>query len=74
MRQPASPTGPPSPAADDDAARPRSGRARADEIGGGTTDPPRWQVVEDVIAGTVTVSTHDGGTRPADGALYSAET
>ncbi|HEX5591577.1 MAG TPA: CocE/NonD family hydrolase, partial [Candidatus Limnocylindrales bacterium] len=46
-----------------------------EEIGGGTSDPPRWQVTEDVIAGTVTVSTHDGGdTILPDGTrLYSAE-
>ncbi len=44
-------------------------------VGGGTDDPPRWRVTEDVLAGTVTVSTHDGGdTITADGSrLYSAE-
>jgi hypothetical protein len=46
-----------------------------DEVGGGTDDPPAWRVVEDILAGTVTVSTHDGGdTVLPDGTrLYSAE-
>jgi putative CocE/NonD family hydrolase len=46
-----------------------------DEIGGGSEDPPAWRVSEDVLAGTVTVSTHDGGeTVLPDGTrLYSAE-
>ena len=56
---------------------PPSGRSRheLDEIGGGTSDPPAWRVTEDVLAGTVTVSTHDGGdTVLPDGTrLYSAE-
>jgi hypothetical protein len=61
----------------DDAAVPtfRVSMPELDEIGGGTSDPPRWQVTEDVLAGTVTVSTHDGGdTVLPDGTrLYSAE-
>ena len=46
-----------------------------DEVGGGSSDTPIWRVTEDVMAGTVTVSTHDGGdTVIPDGArLYSAE-
>ena len=46
-----------------------------DEVGGGSSDPPVWRVSEDVLAGTVTVSTHDGGdTLLPDGTrLYSAE-
>jgi putative CocE/NonD family hydrolase len=46
-----------------------------DEIGSSTEDPPAWRVTEDVLAGTVTVSTHDGGdTVLSDGTrLYSAE-
>ncbi|MEW5991975.1 MAG: CocE/NonD family hydrolase [Chloroflexota bacterium] len=46
-----------------------------DDVGGGSSDPPRWQVTEDVLAGTLTVSTHDGGdTIALDGTrLYSAE-
>jgi hypothetical protein len=61
----------------DDAAVPafRSPLPELEEIGDATSDPPRWQVIEDVMAGTVTVSTHDGGdTITADGSrLYSAE-
>jgi hypothetical protein len=67
---------PMAPAADD-AAVPafRSSLPELEEIGGGTSDLPRWGVSEDVMAGTVTVSTHDGGdTITADGSrLYSAE-
>jgi hypothetical protein len=42
----------------------------------GEGDPPIWQVHEDVIAGTVAVTIHDGGEDTlADGRrLYSAET
>ncbi len=49
--------------------------AAIDDIGGGSDDPPRWQVTDDVLAGTVTVSTHDGGdTVLPDGTrLYTAE-
>jgi putative CocE/NonD family hydrolase len=61
----------------DDAVVPafRTAMPEVDEIGGGTSDPPRWRVTEDVMAGTVTVSTHDGGdTIMPDGSrLYSAE-
>jgi len=61
----------------DDAAVPafRLSMPELEEIGGATSDPPRWQVVEDVIAGTVTVSTHDGGDTvlPDGSRLYSAE-
>ncbi|MEO8208442.1 MAG: CocE/NonD family hydrolase [Chloroflexota bacterium] len=46
-----------------------------DEVGGGRDDSPRWQVTEDVLAGTTTVSTHDGGETVLEdgGRLYSAE-
>lgn len=46
-----------------------------DAIGGGSEDESRWAVSEDVLAGNVTVSTHDGGeTVLEDGArLYTAE-
>ena len=46
-----------------------------DEIGGGSEDAPRWQVTDDVLTGTVTVSTHDGGETVLDGGtrLYTAE-
>ena len=61
----------------DDAAVPsfRTALPGLDVVGGGSDDPPRWQVTEDVMAGTVTVSTHDGGdTILEDGSrLYSAE-
>jgi uncharacterized protein len=46
-------------------------------IGGpGEDDPPAWGIVDDVLAGTTTVTIHDGGGWPlADGRhLYSAET
>ena len=61
----------------DDAAVPafRSSKPELEEIGGGTSDPPAWRVTEDVMAGTVTVSTHDGGDTilPDGSRLYSAE-
>jgi hypothetical protein len=61
----------------DDAAVPafRSSMPELEEIGGGTDDPPAWRVTEDVMAGTVTVSTHDGGDTilPDGSRLYSAE-
>lgn len=63
--------------ADDDATVPafRGEPPVLDDVGGGTSDPPAWRVTEDVMAGTVTVTTHDGGdTILADGTrLYSAE-
>ncbi|HEX4897927.1 MAG TPA: CocE/NonD family hydrolase [Candidatus Limnocylindrales bacterium] len=63
--------------ATDDASPPafRTGPPDLESIGGGTDDQPAWRVTEDVMAGTVTVSTHDGGdTITADGTrLYSAE-
>ena len=44
--------------------------------GGGSTDEPVWRITDDVIAGTVTVSVHDGGEDfLEDGRrLYAAET
>ena len=50
--------------------------AGVEEVGGGADDPPRWQVSEDVLAGTVTVSTFEGGSTVLPGgdvALYSSE-
>lgn len=46
-----------------------------DVVGGAGEDPPRWQVTDDVLTGTVTVSTHDGGETVLDGGerLYTAE-
>jgi putative CocE/NonD family hydrolase len=42
----------------------------------GAADPPLWQIEEDVIDGTVTVTIHDGGEALLDDGrrLYSAET
>ena len=44
-------------------------------IGSGTGDTPRWRVVEDVLTGEVTISTHDGGDTILENGtrLYSAE-
>jgi hypothetical protein len=47
------------------------------EVGGeGSADQPVWQIATDVIAGTVTVTIHDGGEDILDDGrrLYSAET
>jgi putative CocE/NonD family hydrolase len=46
-----------------------------DPVGGGSDDPPAWRVTEDVLAGTVTVSTFEGGasTTPDGTTLYSSE-
>ena len=46
-----------------------------DEVGGGSEDAPRWQVTDDVLTGSVTVSTHDGGETILEGGerLYAAE-
>ncbi len=47
------------------------------EVGAeGAGDPPIWQIEEDVIGGTVTVTIHDGGEDELDDGrrLYSAET
>ncbi|MEK7324075.1 MAG: CocE/NonD family hydrolase [Chloroflexota bacterium] len=45
------------------------------EIGGGTDDPPAWQIVEDVISQTVTVNVYEGGTTilPDGRSLFSSE-
>jgi putative CocE/NonD family hydrolase len=46
-------------------------------IGGeGSADPPVWRIADDVIAGTVTVTVHDGGEEVLDDGrrLYAAET
>ena len=47
-----------------------------DVAGGETSDRPRWDVLDDVIEGTVTVTIHDGGSEVLhDGRrLYAAET
>jgi hypothetical protein len=46
-----------------------------DVVGAGSEDVARWQVIDDVLAGTVTVLTHDGGATVLEtGArLYTAE-
>ncbi len=47
------------------------------DVGGeGATDTPIWQIDEDVIAGTVTVTIHDGGEAVLEDGrrLYAAET
>ncbi|HEY7590246.1 MAG TPA: CocE/NonD family hydrolase [Candidatus Limnocylindrales bacterium] len=46
-----------------------------DAVGGGTDEPAVWRVTEDVLAGTVTVTSFEGGTTVnGDGTkLYSAE-
>ena len=43
---------------------------------GGTSDQPRWEILEDVVDGSVTVTIHDGGADALhDGRrLYAAET
>jgi uncharacterized protein len=48
---------------------------RLDEVGGGSDDDPEWRVIDDVLAGTVTVSIFEGGrTDTLDGtSLYSSE-
>ncbi|HEX9550614.1 MAG TPA: CocE/NonD family hydrolase [Candidatus Limnocylindrales bacterium] len=61
----------------DDAGVPafRTSAPALDAVGGGTSDPPAWRITDDVLAGTVTVSTHDGGDTvlPDATRLYSAE-
>jgi hypothetical protein len=44
--------------------------------GGGSTDEPVWRITDDVIAGTVSVSVHDGGKDSLEDGrrLYAAET
>ncbi len=49
----------------------------APEVGGdGSADQPVWHITDDVIAGTVTVTVHDGGEDVLDDGrrLYAAET
>ncbi len=41
--------------------RSRRRPAGLEEVGGGSAEPPVWRILEDVIAGTVTVSTNDAG-------------
>ena len=67
---------PPAPAADDARAPDFDPVPPETESGGGAVaDQPVWRIAEDVLAGTLTVSTHDGGeTVTADGVrLYDAE-
>ena len=61
----------PVPAVQDDAAR----RARQ-SAAKGQSDQPAWRIEEDVIAGTVTVTIHDGGEDVLEDGrrLYAAET
>jgi uncharacterized protein len=49
--------------------------AGLEEYGGGTSEPPVWRIVEDVIAGTVTVSTNDAGetTLPDGTSVFAGE-
>jgi hypothetical protein len=48
----------------------------ADVSLGGSSDPPRWEILDDVVDGSVTVTIHDGGSDALhDGRrLYAAET
>jgi hypothetical protein len=50
--------------------------AAADGRGPAVTDPPAWRIEEDVLEGSVTVHTHEGGEDivPDGRRLYSAET
>lgn len=61
----------------DDTAIPafRTSLPAMDAVGSGSEDEPRWAVTEDVLAGSVTVSTHDGGETVLEGGarLYTAE-
>ncbi len=45
------------------------------QLGGGTDDPPVWQIVEDVIAQTVTVKVYEGGSTvlPDGRSLFTSE-
>jgi putative CocE/NonD family hydrolase len=49
--------------------------AGLEEIGGGASEPPAWRIVEDVIAGTVTVSTNEAGetTLPDGTSVFAGE-
>ena len=62
---------------DDDVAAPawKTTPPLVESIGGGSDEPATWQITEDVIAGSVTVTTFEGGeTITADGTrLYSSE-
>jgi hypothetical protein len=44
-------------------------------VGGGDDEPPRWTVTEDMLAGTVTVETYEGGTSvlPDGRSLFASE-
>ncbi|MEO8469836.1 MAG: CocE/NonD family hydrolase, partial [Chloroflexota bacterium] len=46
-----------------------------DAVGHGSEDIPRWRITDDVLTGSVTVSTHDGGETVLEGGerLYTAE-
>jgi putative CocE/NonD family hydrolase len=49
--------------------------AGLDDVGGGEGEAPVWRIVEDVIGGTLTVSTNDAGvtTIPDGGAVFAGE-
>ena len=49
--------------------------AGVESYGGGSSEPPVWRIVEDVIAGTLTVSTNDAGATiiPDGGAVFAGE-
>ena len=53
----------------------KTSRPEMDVVGGGSEDAPRWKVTDDVLSGSVTVSTHDGSETVLDGGerLYTAE-
>ncbi|HYC07057.1 MAG TPA: CocE/NonD family hydrolase, partial [Candidatus Binatia bacterium] len=52
-----------------------AGTDRRRAVGGGSEEPPEWRIEEDVLAGTVTVRTFEGGTTILeDGrSLYTSE-
>ncbi len=49
--------------------------AGLEEVGGGSSEPPAWRILEDVIAGTITVSTNDAAetTVPDGTVVYAGE-
>jgi hypothetical protein len=49
--------------------------ADLDDVGGGDSEPPVWRILEDVVAGTLTVSTNDAGVTaiPGGGAVFAGE-
>lgn len=64
------------PHADDAAVPPfRTAASELEAVGGGSEDEARWTVSDDVLTGSVTVSSHDGGETVLDDGtrLYTAE-